>query len=352
MTATAVEEHDTVVERMTGGMAPSLARFGGSERLRPDGRPRPELRDQLRHVSNARNAMSSFGALAAPVLVVAAVSWIGAWWAAVLAIPVMASLQLRMYILHHEAAHRLLFTNRWWNDFVGVTIMGWVPVGTGSHTYRRVHAAHHKDEFGPNEPDFLLYAMYPIERASFWRKIRRDGFGVSAWRQIKPRLAGLLVAGRRRAGLRLLGMQAAVFAVFAVAGEPWLFLFLWILPYLTWYQVANRLRALSEHGGMTRSKDRRRTTHIVEISVWSRMFLAPLNVGCHLAHHVDSGIPMRSLPILQRVLIEDGYVPDAIVWPSYLALWRALASGQPGQRQQPQSPPQTASANGPSAATT
>jgi len=33
------------------------------------------------------------------------------------------------------------------------------------------------------------------------------------------------------------------------------------------------------------------------------------------------------LPKLQQILIQDGYAPDHIVWPSYLALWRAAAGG-------------------------
>ena len=84
---------------------------------------------------------------------------------------------------------------------------------------------------------------------------------------------------------------------------------------------------MAEHAGLTRSDDRRVTTHIVAPNLLSRLLIAPLNVAYHLPHHVDSGVPFRNLPRLQRILIEDGYVPDHIVWPSYLALWKAAASG-------------------------
>ena len=255
------------------------------------------------------------------------VAWIDAWWAVVLAFPFVGALQLRHFILHHEAAHRLLFGNRRANDLIGINLLGWIPWGSGTHDYRRVHQAHHRDEFGPNEPDFLLYSLYPISRASFWRKIRRDAFGVSAWRQIRPLLTGLVRRETRVGAVRFLAMQTVILGGFFLAGIPWLWLWLWFLPYVTWYQVLNRLRALAEHAGMTRSDDRRETTHIVRPSLLSRLFLAPSYVGYHLPHHVDSGIPMRNLPRLQQILIEDGYVPDHIVWPSYTALWRALANG-------------------------
>lgn len=327
MVATA-PTHDELLAQMTGAMVRPVEPFAGSERLRPDGRPRPELRAELRTIANSRNALTCVAALVAPVLVIATVARIGTWWAIALAFPLMATLQLRMYIIHHEAAHRLLFTNRRLNDVVGINIMGWVPLGTGKHTYRRVHTAHHRDEFGPNEPDFLLYSLYPITRASFWRKMRRDAFGVSAWRIMKPRFVGLATSGRRKTGLRFLGMQALVFAAFWAGGVPWLFLWLWVLPYMTWYQVINRLRSLGEHAGMTRSPDRRETTHIVAPTLASKMFMAPLNVAYHLPHHVDSGIPFRHLPRLQEILIEDGYVQPDMIWPSYTQLWKALASGQ------------------------
>ena len=328
MAAAALAEHEERLETMTGAMVPVIELFAGSGRLRSDGRPKPELRAELRQIANVKNVITCLLALLAPVGVVAVVAALSSWWAVVLAVPVMATLQLRMYIIHHEAAHRLLFANRRLNDIVGINVMGWLPLGTGNHAYRRVHATHHRDEFGPTEPDFVLYSFYPISLSSFLRKLRRDSVGVSAWRIIRPRLQGLFVSGRRIPGIRMLTMQAGLFGAFFVTGVPWLYLCLWVLPYFTWYQVINRLRSVAEHGGLTRSKDRRQTTHIVTPSVLARVFIAPLNVGYHLPHHVDSGVPFRNLPKLQQILIEDGYAPDHIIWPSYLALWRAAAAGR------------------------
>ena len=53
----------------------------------------------------------------------------------------------------------------------------------------------------------------------------------------------------------------------------------------------------------------------------------PYGIGWHLAHHVDSGIPFRNLPAFTKALEEDGYISVEHTWPSYRALWRALASG-------------------------
>ena len=58
----------------------------------------------------------------------------------------------------------------------------------------------------------------------------------------------------------------------------------------------------------------------------ARFWLAPYNTGWHLAHHVDPGVPFRRLPQVHDELVAAGYVAGGLEWPSYLALWRALAS--------------------------
>lgn len=322
--------HDELVANMTGGMArPDLPAFAGSERLRPDGRPLPEFRAELRRIPNALNALTVVATSAAAVALVAAVVAIDHWLATVVAVPVMGIVMLRMFILHHEAAHRLLFSNRFVNDLIGVHILGWLPFGTGTHHYRRGHVNHHRDEFGPKEPDFLLYSFYPVPRASMRRKLLRDLLGVSAYRIVKPRFTGLVRPRFLALSLRFFAGQVLVFGAFWAAGHPWLYAALWVLPYFTYYQVANRLRAIAEHGGMTRTPDRRNTTHHVRQSAAARLFLVPYNVGYHLAHHVDSGVPARNLPRLQRALEEDGYLPPEAIWPSYGSLWRALVRPDP-----------------------
>ena len=185
--------HDETVASMTGGMLPpNLPGFAGSERLHANGRPRAEFRAELRTIDNKRNAFTSVCVLLGPIVTIALVLAIDHWLAVVAAVPVVAGWQNRMYILHHEAAHRLLFSNRTLNDRVGINVFGWLAFGTGAHGYRRGHANHHRDEFGPKEPDFLLYSFYPISRTSAARKLRRDATGVSAFRIMKSLLTGLV----------------------------------------------------------------------------------------------------------------------------------------------------------------
>jgi len=319
--------HDELVAKMTGGMVPAtVPEFTGSERLRPDGRPRAELRTELRSISDIRNGLTAAFSIALPIFIAGAAISIGHWLAIVAAVPLMAVAQNRMFILHHEGAHRLLFSNRKINDLIGVNLFGWVAFGTGSHSYRRGHANHHRDEFGPKEPDFLLYSFYPIKKESMRRKLVRDALGVSAYRILKPRFTGIATKKHFVNSLRFFIGQLVIWSMFFLAGRPWLYFVLWVLPYASIYQVFNRLRSIAEHAGLTRSPDRRLTTHHVKQNWLTTSVLVPYGVGWHLAHHVDSGIPFRNLARYTRILEEDGYINTDLTWPSYRTLWKSLAS--------------------------
>jgi fatty acid desaturase len=186
--------------------------------------------------------------------------------------------------------------------------------------------AHHRDEFGPNEPDMNLYNGYPITKASMRRKLKRDALGNSGWKNLKGLLRGLKFEGTRRHAVRILVSQLVLLAICTAFGWPQLYFFLWFLPFMTSWRVINRLRSIAEHGGMQRSDDRRLTTHTVKQSLLPSFFMVPYNIGYHLSHHVDMGVPWRRLPQLHKELLAAGYVTSELEYPSYTALWRKLAS--------------------------
>lgn len=296
-----------------------------TERLTATGRPVPEVRAELRRISNIGSAWSVLGLWFQAALTVGAAIYLHhplAWAAAYL---LMGRTFARLGILGHEAAHRLLFTRKSVNDFVGKWFLAY-PGFVAIDPYRRSHMAHHKDEMGPEEPDVMLYAGYPLPPDSLRRKLVRDAFFVSGWKNLKPLVK--LAWARNPIALRIVGMQVVVLALFTIAGRPELYVFLWLLPWMSVWRVLNRLRAIAEHGGMTRSADRRLTTHHVRQSWLARFWFVPYNTGWHLAHHVDIGIPWRKLPKLHDELVASGWVTPDLEYPSYLALWRKLGSGE------------------------
>ncbi len=300
-----------------------------TEQITADGRPTPAFREQLRRIPSWRNAGSAaFMFVQIAAVLWASVAW-GPWiWPATFLLMGRAFAQLAS--LMHEAAHRLLFANKAANDWVGRWLLGY-PAFTPTDAYRRAHMAHHREEFGPNEPDIPLYAGYPIGAASMRRKLVRDATGQTGWKLMRSMLRGLRSADAttRRTVRRILAVQAVVLAVAIISGHWWLYPLMWLAPYLTVWRVINRLRSIAEHGGMEASKDRRRTTHSVRQHLIGRFLLVPYRIGWHLAHHVDSGVPFRNLPRLHAALQEAGYVDQSFEYPSYPSIWRALAKPQP-----------------------
>jgi fatty acid desaturase len=293
--------------------------------IQPNGRAEPALRQDLRRIPSLRNALAVASTYVQTIAIFVLAAWFGpwAWFPAFL---LLGRAHAQLAALMHESAHRLLFRNRAVNDWVGRWLLGY-PGFVATDAYRRVHMAHHREEFGPDEPDRALYDGYPITSASMQRKLLRDATGRTGWKLLKPQL--LAVRSRdpkaRRTVLSILGVQLVILGVLAVFGHPWLYL-LWIGSYLTVWRVINRLRSIAEHGGMRASSDRRETTHSVRQHQAARFAMVPYHIGWHLAHHVDSGIPWRNLPRFHRMLEASGYVTPGLERPSYRALWRELAS--------------------------
>ena len=293
-------------------------------RLSVTGRPAPELRADLRRIAGFRNVLTVAGAWAQVAAVVGGAVWLDTWWGWIVAFALMARSFALLAILAHEAAHRMLFNGRRSNDLVGRWLLAY-PAFIPFDQYRRVHMAHHRDEMGPDEPDLGLYAGYPISRASLRRKLGRDAVGISGWKNLRPLLVALTRPSSRRVAVSIVAVQLALAAALTLAGWPQLYLLVWLGPWLTGWRVNNRLRAIAEHGGMVRSPDRRATTHLVRQHLVARFWMVPYHTGWHLAHHVDAGIPWRNLPRLQAELAAAGWIPPGLAYPSYRALWRALA---------------------------
>ncbi len=293
-----------------------------TDRLNERGMATRELRDELRRINNVGNVFTVLGALAQSFGVVALAGFVHTWWAYVVAFLILGGSHARLNILGHEAAHRLLFSHRATNDIVGRVLA--YPTFQALMAYRRSHFAHHRDEMGPEEPDLALYSGYPIPADSWHRKLRRDAFGSSAYKNFR----GLFVAVRKgaREAQYILAVQVAMLGLSIVVMRPLMYV-VWVLSWSTLWRVSNRVRSIAEHGGMIRSKDRRLTTHVIRQSLLARMWMVPYHTGWHLAHHVDMGVPWRNLPALHAELVASGWVVDAIEYPSYWAFWKAASSG-------------------------
>jgi fatty acid desaturase len=186
--------------------------------------------------------------------------------------------------------------------------------------------AHHREEFGPNEPDIPLYANYPITSDSFWRKMRRDAFGITGFKMIRDQFRHPMRKDGfgKRTQAKILVTQLGLLLAISLVSHPIVYVAFWFIPQLTVWRVMNRLRSIAEHGGLRADDDRRVTTHSVRQHPIASFLFVPFNLGWHIAHHSDAGIPFRSLPKYHAELRKSGFVNDVYEYPNYRAIWRAL----------------------------
>jgi len=313
-----------------GGMAPtleSLPHVVANNNIAEDGRAFPNVRADIRRIPSLLNAWSVTWLYGQNILILIATAQLNNPLTWVLAFLLMGRAHAQFASLMHEAAHRTLFKNKTANDWVGNWLLGY-PVITSTPAYRRVHMAHHKREFGPDEPDFPLYANYPVTRDSLRRKLMRDLTGRTAIKLFTNQMRGFRSpeARVRNTLWRMTGVQVLILGAFVLTGYWWMYFVMWALPYFTIWRVINRLRSIAEHGGLCADDDRRITTHSVAQHFITNFYLVPYKIGYHLAHHVDAGVPFRNLPKYHAMLREANYVDNTYEYPTYRALWKAVSN--------------------------
>ena len=304
-----------------------FTQIDGNDKILTNGHPTSQWRTELRHIPNFRNAISVTSIYVQTFFIIWVALELHNPITYVIAFLLMGRAHAQLLALMHESVHRLLFRNRKLNDFAGRWLLGYMSF-VNTDGYRYVHMAHHREEFGPNEPDIPLYANYPITRASFWRKMRRDGLGSTGFRMLRGQFMSIFKTDPRQLNTqrKIFSLHAVLLILSVIFVNPWVYVMLWLVPYITVWRVMNRLRSIAEHGGLRADDDRRVTTHSVKQHLFSSFYFVPFNLGWHIAHHTDSGIPFRSLPKYHRQLQASGFVTDAYQYSSYLAIWRALRS--------------------------
>ena len=245
-----------------------------------------------------------------------------------LAIAVIGSRQLGLLILMHDAAHGMLARTAWLNRLLGQVFCAW-PVLADTWVYRRYHLQHHAHTQHASDPDLALTGHYPISRRSLYRKFLRDLTGQTGFAQRRAQFAAALgpvtagTAARTVHFLHQLGPQCAANAVLCALmthfGHWYSFLLFWVLPLLTWQQLVLRIRNIAEHACVAPGDSfaNARTTRAGWVE---RAFIAPYWVNYHLEHHLLMWVPCYRLPLLHRMLHEQGYGQRLLVRPGYRAV--------------------------------
>lgn len=265
----------------------------------------------------------------------AMVAWMPNPVTIVIATMLIGSRQLGLVVLMHEGAHGGLSTGAGINRALAQWFCAW-PMLADVDVYRPYHLKHHANTQTNKDPDIVLTGHYPISRNSLMRKLFRDLSGQSGYAQRKFQLVNALsakneaLAARLRNFARELGpalfANSILLAACALAGYWWLYLVCWILPLLTWYQVALRIRNIAEHAVVRGGDDAFGSARTTQVNWLERIFIAPYWVNYHTEHHLLIYVPCYRLPLLQCYLQENGYAEDIQLTRGYLNVLREVTS--------------------------
>ena len=262
----------------------------------------------------------------------------GALWPVTipLALVIIGTRQLGLFILMHDGAHGLLHPNRRVNDLVTTWLCS-----SSLREYRPYHLQHHRFVQQAEDPDLGLSAPFPISRASLTRKAVRDLTGQTFYKQ---RLAPVLAEFKAHAavapaaplqrqaqelvrGRRFLLGNAAGLAVFAAAGLWWVWVLMWLLPMATWLPLVTRIRNIAEHALIGRDEaDPLRQARTTHANLLERALVAPYWVNYHLEHHLFTQVPCWKLPRAHALLRRRGATAAMEVQTGYAAVLRLATS--------------------------
>lgn len=251
-------------------------------------------------------------------------------------IVLMARHQLSLAILMHDAAHKRLFKNIEWNDYIGQLCLG-SPVFFSLSAYRNFHLKHHQDPLASDDPDISLIGGYPIPLASFLRKLFRDISGLSYFKFLKYFISkSRTEKGRsvKQGGVRtgpsfpqvvamMIATNALLLLALSVSGHPWFYVIFWLAPMVSVLQFLLRIRGIGEHAGYTQNKDQRQNARTI-VNPIQTFFFAPNNVNYHIEHHSYPSLPWYNLPKAHALMKERGSLPPANVYRGYAAIIREV----------------------------
>jgi fatty acid desaturase len=259
------------------------------------------------------------------------------------AVLVIGTRQHALFVIAHDAAHYLLYEQRWLNDLVGRLCA--MLQGLSMCTYRVIHRLHHNNLYGELDPDTALHGGYPRGRMYLVRKLLKDLSGQTAWKTYAYFLGGAPAlntttnvalrplddtSAKLRAEARsdrnvVIGFHIVLVVVFAASGYLVQYLVLWVLPLVTVVQAILRLRAIAEHGATTDFSSPLTAARTNLAPAWLRWLIFPHNVNYHIEHHLYASVPQYNLPRLHAEMKRHGVLEGAEVIPFGTTLGKIFA---------------------------
>lgn len=260
----------------------------------------------------------------------------------VLAAILIARTQLALAVLMHESAHGTLLANRRLNDMAG-QLFAAAPLMLVMDFYRNGHLQHHRAPMAPDDPIATTFRIddYPVTRRELAWRLFKDvtslGYVISLCKLArrrpaspKPQRAVSAGTGQRLFAIgSILAVHGGMLALLAAADHAMLYVWLWIVPAVTFLPLFGRIRAITEHAGYRQTEDQRLSARTVVRRSWQTFFVGPHRIHHHIEHHEYPRVPFYRLPQVHAFMAEQGRLPAANLYRSYWQVLKDVSGLQP-----------------------
>jgi len=225
----------------------------------------------------------------------------------------------------HEATHYNILANRKYNDLTANLLIGSL-IGLEIKSYRRTHWLHHANLGTPEDTETSYFE--PLSRRTlFWDMVGRYQLN-TLFRYFKKNVGTHLRPANSRSALVVSGLIHLGGALaLLISGYP-LTSLMWMVGFLTFYPIFNRIRQTIEHRSYHASDkiDYRFADHGAENrmfgnDLFSRSF-GSAGFNRHLLHHWDPVISYTQFDAMENFMLQTQYAPA--IEEKRTTYWRAL----------------------------
>jgi fatty acid desaturase len=242
----------------------------------------------------------------------------------------------------HDAHHGTFLPDRKWNDLIAAWFCAY-PVGSIYSSSKAVHMAHHKLLNTPEDPDrnfhfeenkstpqqFAWHFLRLVFGGQLWTSIVVNGIlrpiqKDAAQAEDKPAPVVVLTRKGHPEILNLVPVQLIIWgALWAVSGQWWLYIAVWLGPIFTLGTFLGFLRGFVDHARLpddSTVNGAERLVTVLNANFLERAFLAPYDFKYHAEHHMFPSVPHYYLNELHAILqADESYRNRYLTRPSYSA---------------------------------
>ncbi|MDU6163408.1 MAG: fatty acid desaturase family protein, partial [Staphylococcus epidermidis] len=214
--------------------------------------------------------------------------------------------------LMHEACHRSLFTNKFYNKWITCIFIAF-PIFTSFTTYCNSHFQHHKNLWDEeNDPDTKRYRIVGLDKPqeNINKFIKDHIIKVLLLFHVPKYILGTVSANLYskdipKSELWTRNILWLVLISTSIAFNFWFYLIIfWFVPLLTTFQIIRYWAEMAEHSGLNNDTELTASRNTFGMP-WTIFLFHPHHDNYHLVHHLFPAIPHYNLKKAHSILMQD-----------------------------------------------